>query len=206
MGTTTRNGGTIPLTVFDIHAVSRVTGLSVPQLQRWDRTGFLHPSLADPNRRRPGSRIYVKSDVLTLAAIARMRAAGVPMRQIEPVLPLLAPDREEHGEWPARAFHIAANRVYLSQDEATEAANRAGQVRPVTIDLASVAVDVDEAIARLPECLPEEIGQVMRRRAIMSGVPIIAGTRIPTETIAWFHDNGYTLDWVLENYPRLTPE
>jgi uncharacterized protein (DUF433 family) len=47
---------------------------------------------------------------------------------------------------------------------------------------------------------------VTRNRWIMSGVPIIAGTRIPTETIAWFHDNGYALDWILENFPRLTPE
>ena len=45
-----------------------------------------------------------------------------------------------------------------------------------------------------------------RNRWIMSGVPIIAGTRIPTETIAWFHDNGYALDWILENFPRLTPQ
>jgi uncharacterized protein (DUF433 family) len=91
------------------------------------------------------------------------------------------------------------------EDEAIEAANRTGQARPITIDLASVAVDVDEAIARLPERLPEEIGQVIRRRAIMRGVPIIAGTRIPTETIAWFHDQGYSLAWILKNYPRLTP-
>jgi uncharacterized protein (DUF433 family) len=47
---------------------------------------------------------------------------------------------------------------------------------------------------------------VIRRRAIMQGVPIIAGTRIPTETIAWFHDHGYSLGEILENYPRLTPQ
>jgi uncharacterized protein (DUF433 family) len=33
---------------------------------------------------------------------------------------------------------------------------------------------------------------------------LIAGTRIPTETIAWFHNNGYSLDWISEQFPRLT--
>ena len=67
-------------------------------------------------------------------------------------------------------------------------------------------VETDKAIGRLSERLPEEIGQVVRHRGIMQGVPIIAGTRIPTETIAWFHDHGYSLREILENFPRLTPE
>jgi uncharacterized protein (DUF433 family) len=65
---------------------------------------------------------------------------------------------------------------------------------------------VEQGVRKLAERRPEEIGQVIRSRRIMSGVPIIAGTRIPTETIAWFHDKGYELNWILENFPRLTPE
>jgi uncharacterized protein (DUF433 family) len=52
---------------------------------------------------------------------------------------------------------------------------------------------------------PEQIGQVTRTRGIMRGVPVIAGTRIPTETVAWFVNHGYALAEILENVPRLTP-
>ena len=65
-----------------------------------------------------------------------------------------------------------------------------GQGEPTTIELKSVIADVAEAIERLRERRPEHIGQVTRNRGILGGVPIIAGTRIPTETIAWFHGHG----------------
>ena len=207
MARSTQNVATIPLTAFDLDGVARVTGLSIPQLQRWDRTGFFQPALADPNRRRPGSRIYSRDDVVALGVIARLREAGVPLHQIKPVLHLLAPDGKDNGAWPSRSFHVARNRIFLSREEAIEASGRVEQSDgPTTIDVASVLAEVEQAIARLSERLPEHIGQVIRRRAVMSGVPIIAGTRIPTETIAWFHDHGYALDEILENFPRLTPK
>lgn len=206
MTTTARKEKTFPLIAFDIEAVARVTGLTVRMLLRWDRTGFFHPWKADPNRRRPGSRIYSRDDVVALGFIARLREAGVPLGQIKPILHLLAPN--ENRQWPARIIHLAGNRLlFLSQDEATASANQSGQkVEPTTIDLALVLTDIEEAIERLRERRPEEIGQVVRRRGVMRGVPIIAGTRIPTETIAWFHDNGYSLADILENFPRLTPK
>jgi uncharacterized protein (DUF433 family) len=45
---------------------------------------------------------------------------------------------------------------------------------------------------------------VTRTRGIMRGAPVIAGTRIPTEIIAWFASHGYSLSEILENFPRLT--
>jgi DNA-binding transcriptional MerR regulator len=194
----------IPLTAFDIDTTARVTGLSVSNLQRWDRIGFFHPSLADPNRRRPGSRLYSRNDLKVLRTVARLREAGVPLAQIKPVLPLLALDHE-NGSWPSGAFHVIGRRIYRSPDDAPEADKGAARKRTTTIDMAAVAGEVEEAIRRLPERLPEEIGQVVRRRGIMRGVPIIAGTRIPTETIAWFHGHGYSLTEIIENFPRLTP-
>jgi DNA-binding transcriptional MerR regulator len=183
MGPSTHNIGTIPLTAFDLDAVARVTGLSISQLQRWDRTGFFHPSLADPNRRRPGSRIYSRDDVVALRVIAKLREAGVSLAQLKPLLPLLA--RDESGQWPACSFHVGGNRVFLERDDAVSAASQAGQDGVTTFDMASVVAEVGEAIDRLRVRPPEQIGQVPRKRGIMGGVPIIAGTRIPTETIAW---------------------
>jgi uncharacterized protein (DUF433 family) len=206
MATSVRNVASIPLTAFDIHAVARVTGLSISQLQQWDRTGFFHPSLADPNRRRPGSRIDSRNDVIVLRIIAKLRETGVPLARLKPVLDLLLSDRKEKATWPACAVDVVDKRIYVSKDDAIRAANQSGQMdEPTTIDLASVIAEVEEAVERLGERRPEQIGQVIRKRAIMGGVPIIAGTRIPTETIAWFHSNGYPLTEILANFPRLTP-
>jgi uncharacterized protein (DUF433 family) len=203
MVTATHLAETIPLTALGIHHTARVTGLSVNQLQRWDRNGFFQPSFADPNRRRPYSRVYARNDVLALGMIARLREAGAPLTQIKPLLPLLAPD--EHGDWLTRCFHVVGKRVYVSRDEAIAAARQRGEfAEPACIGTESVIFELKEAIARLQERQPEHIGRVTRNRGIMGGAPIIAGTRIPTETIAWFHSHGYSLTEILENFPRLT--
>ncbi len=205
METSEQNVGTIPFTAFDIDAVARLTRLSVSQLQRWDRLGFFHPSLADPNRRRPYSRIYSLDDVIALRMIAKLRAAGVPLTRLKPVLDLLAPD--EQGNWPARTLYVVGTQVFASRDEANAASARSQQDNGFTIvDLASVVAEVEAGIARLGERRPEQIGQITRTRGIMRGAPVIAGTRIPPETIAWFASHGYSLTEILENFPRLTPK
>jgi uncharacterized protein (DUF433 family) len=195
----------LPLVAFTAQLVADLTGLSVSQLQRWDRNGFFQPWRADSNRRRPYSRIYSLPDVFALRAIAELRRAGASFAEVKRVRSMLVPD--ENGQWPVQSFHVVGKRIFVSRDEALAARGGKNQAdEPVTVDLSEVTAFIEHGVRKLEERRPEEIGQVARNRWIMSGVPIIAGTRIPTQTIAWFHDNGYTLDWIVENFPRLMPE
>lgn len=199
------NEESLPLVAFDLDAVSRITGLSLSRIRRWDRMGFYQPAYADPNRRRPGSRIYSEDDVIALKVIAELRERGASLDEIKRTLPRLAPD--DDGDWPALTLHVVGRRVVTCREdeaELKEAPRQGDGVKP--IDLAATVADVEDGIRRLSERLPEEVGRITRRRAIMQGAPVIAGTRIPTETIAWFHENGYSLNEILENFPRLTPK
>lgn len=61
--------------------VQRHTGVSYRQLDYWERTGFLVPSI----RRAGGSgtqRLYSRADVRYAAAIKRLLDAGVSMQAI----------------------------------------------------------------------------------------------------------------------------
>lgn len=198
-----RNQETIPDTAFDIDAVSRITGMSSSHLVRWDRNGFFSPSLADPNRRRPASRIYSRNDIVALRIITLLRAAGVPQARLRAARQVLMPD--ETGGYPPSYLYVADRRVYRSREEAITAQQQNGTPgEPTTIDVKAVSSEVDEAIARLTERRPEEIGQVTRRRGTLRGEPVVAGTRIPTGIIAWFDRHGYSRSWILANFPRLT--
>ena len=195
----------LPLRAFTLKLVADLTGLSVFQLRRWDRNGFFHPSLADPDRRRPHSRIYSLRDVVVLRAIAELRKAGVSFTELKKVLSTFV--MNDDGEWPVRSFYVVGNQLFDSRGDAlaaTKTENRPGEV--IVVDMKEVTTVVEQGVRRLAERQPDQIGQVTRNRWIMGGAPIIAGTRIPTETIAWFHENGYSLSWILKEFPRLTPE
>lgn len=195
----------LPLTAFTADLAARVTGLSVSQLHRWDRNGFFEPSLADPDRRRPYSRIYSLPDVVALRTIAALRAAGVSFAELRTVRDLLFPDHD--GEYPVRCLHIVDGHLFRTRSEAMAAAKSSQRVgEPTTVEIAAMVATVDEEVRRLSERTADQIGQVSRDRWIMNGVPVIAGTRIPTATIVWAHEHGYSLDRILEEYPRLKVE
>jgi uncharacterized protein (DUF433 family) len=194
-----------PLIAFAADTAAAMTGLSVDQLQRWDRIGLFTPWRGDSNRRRPHSRIYSYDDVIALRTIARLRQTGVSFAQLKPVIPLLAP--ETNPEWPVEHFYVVGSHVFLSENEAGDAARGIGQGRePLTISRCSVKSEIDAAIEELRHRTQAQIGEVTRNRGILHGAPVVAGTRIPTSTIAWFHENGYSLDWILAEFPRLTRE
>jgi uncharacterized protein (DUF433 family) len=195
----------LPLVAFTADLVADLTGLSVSQLQRWDRTGFFQPWRVDPNRRRAYSRIYSLPDVIALRAIAELREAGASFAEVKRHRNLLEPG--ENGDWPAPSFHVVGTRLFVSRDKALAALRtKRGQYEPVTSNLVEVAARVEQGMRKVAERRREEIGQFRRSRWIMHGVPIIAGTRIPTDTIAWFHDNGFALDWSLKNFSHLASE
>lgn len=191
-----------PLIAFTADTVSTLTGLSIRQLQRWDRTGFFSPSLADSERRRPHSRIYSFQDVVALRTIARLREQGASFSELKKVGEFFASNQSE--AWTGRRFFVVGKRVFFTHDEAVIAARPLGQrVEQTVLDLEPVIEDLVERVQLLPNRHADEIGEITHDRLIMGGAPVIAGTRIPTATIAWFHDHGYSHDAILREFPRL---
>jgi uncharacterized protein (DUF433 family) len=193
-----------PMTAFTADTVSRLTGLSVPQLHRWDRSGFFAPSFADPDRRRPYSRIYSFVDVVGLRTIAELRERGIPLSELKKVRAFFATHTNE--DWANRRFYVVGRRLFFSHDAAVVAARPLGQqVECAILDLGPIASDLDAAVRRLADRTADEIGRVSRDRFIMGGAPVLAGTRIPTATVDWFYRNGYDTDGIIREFPRLTP-
>ncbi len=194
-----------PLSAFTTETVSRLTNLSVRQLQHWDRTGFFSPAFVDPNTRRPHSRVYSFQDVVGLRTIAKLREAGVSLQELKKVRALFAPGQRD--EWANRTFYTVGRRVFFTHEDAIVAASPLGQrVEPGILNMGPIVADVKASIRQLHVRPKEQIGQVTHDRSIMGGAPVVAGTRIPTETIAWFHRNGYTTSEIMMEFPRLTEE
>lgn len=194
-----------PLIAFTTDTVARLTGLTVRQLHGWDRSGFFVPSFADPQRRRPHSRVYSFADVVGLRTIARLREHGVSFPDLKRVREFFASGTDD--AWASRRFYVVGKRVFFTHEDAVLATRPLGQrVDRDVLDLGPIVSDVTEAVHQLTKRTPDQIGEITTDRLIMGGVPIIAGTRIPTSTITWFHDNGYGVGAILREFPRLEPE
>ena len=97
--------------------------------------------------------------------------------------------------------------VYL-RDGTVELAERGVESPPggVQFELEPLAADLRRAAEQLGQRTPDEIGKVARRRGVMGGAPVLAGTRIPTEAVWSFHEAGCDTAEILEQYPRLTED
>src|ERR1700724_4733240 len=71
----------------------------------------------------------------------------------------------------------------------------------VTVQIREVLADLCRQIDRLDARTP---GRIERRRGVMSGKPVIAGTRIPTASIWRQVKEGLNADDVRKGYPGLT--
>ncbi|MEW6226585.1 MAG: MerR family transcriptional regulator [Bacillota bacterium] len=65
---------------FRVCGVARLTGLTCGQLDYWDRTGFIRPSLA-PAAGRGSARLYSFQDVV-LRVAKELRGAGVALQRL----------------------------------------------------------------------------------------------------------------------------
>lgn len=72
--------------------------------------------------------------------------------------------------------------------------------------LEPIANEVREAARLLKQRKPEHFGKVTRNRYVAHNAWVIAGTRIPTESIWRFHEEGYDTDAILSEYPSLTED
>jgi uncharacterized protein (DUF433 family)/DNA-binding transcriptional MerR regulator len=196
-----------PLTAFTTDTVARITGLSVHQLQRWDRTGFFVPSFADPERRRPYSRVYSFEDLVGLRTIAKLREQGVSfpaLKRVRAFFTAHASPSRTNKDWANRRFYVVGPHVYFTHEDAVIAAKPLGQqIEPRILELGPIVNDVAAAVHRLPDRGPDQVGEVSRDRLILGGAPVIAGTRIATATIARFARHGYDTAAILAEYPRL---
>lgn len=69
---------------FRVSEVVKLTGLTRRQLDHWDRTGFLRPSLAQAAG-RGSARFYSFRDVVQLRVARELRDAGVPLQALRRV-------------------------------------------------------------------------------------------------------------------------
>ena len=137
---------------FSTAQVSRLTGLSVRQLDHWDRQGFVRPSVAHA-KGYGAARRYSFEDLVRLRVAGRLRAAGFGLAKIRQCVRTLQKlDPSKKGMSDVRLLVVGSRVLWVKSDRELVDILQEGQlmlVFPIGNEVRGMAAAV-ESLAREP--------------------------------------------------------
>jgi uncharacterized protein (DUF433 family) len=180
---------------------SRITRLTDRQLDYWARTGLIGPSV---NRRlTPGRRVrlYGFGDLLALMVAAELKERRISLQHIRAVIDHLHA-RGYDQPLTQVVFATHGRQVYFQHKDGTWE----GGLSPDQLVLSEV-LNLEPLRRRIADGLRRDeadIGKVERRRGALGSKPVLAGTRVPVETVRRYLAAGRTVEQIVESFPVLT--
>lgn len=184
---------------FSEDEVSALTGLTKRQLRYWDseRKFFSPEYVVD------GRRVYSFRDLVGLRTIApiRKRVSLQQLRKIDEEL-----HKEHETPWSSLKFYLFGKELLYVKpgDSSLVSASKPGEKIFEVIDLEEVRSATVAELPKLRKRSTEDFGKVTRHRNVVRGTSVIAGTRIPTSLIWEYVQAGFTVEKILQGFPRLT--
>jgi uncharacterized protein (DUF433 family) len=202
-GSTPSTDGETSLMLFSADQVSRLTGLSKRRLAYWARTDFYLAEHGGATARVPYGRVYSFLDLVALRTIAILvNKHAIHLSEMRRVAAELS---DRRGDWAGFTFYVRDRRVYWQRAGESEryGTRQPGQAE-MPIEMDRITRQAIAIVSRVRKRSASDIGKIVRNRFVAQRRWTIAGTRIGTEAIWYFHEQGYTPDAIIDQYPRLT--
>lgn len=180
---------------------AKLARITMRQLRYWEQTGLIIPSIKRQISPRNTVRLYGYQDLLGLLVAAELRHR-VSLQHIRRIVAQLH-DRGFADPLRELRFATHGNDVYFQYPDGSWS----GDPAPDQVIFHQV-IALDPLRQRIPTASqrdPDTIGKVVRRRGVLGGKPIFAGTRIPVATVQRYLEAGYETQAIIEEYPSLTP-
>jgi uncharacterized protein (DUF433 family) len=189
---------------FTQDSVSKIVGLSRRQLDYWDRTGVISPSIA-PFEGRGLQRLYSFKDLIKLKVGAEMRRRHMLPSRIKRTIDELE-KRGFDDPYISVRFLVepdGSEVLYIdpSMDAPMSARDLDQVAEPIDLPLRDIRSGLEASVA---EHLKRPTGQIRSIRNLQGSAPVIGGTRIPVNKIAGLHEDGWDNDQILAAFPGLT--
>lgn len=199
---TTRSANQV-VSAFTEDQASRLTGVSVHQLRYWDRTGLFSPQFADENRRAAYSRVYSFMDITALRVLNVLtKQYSVSVQHLREVAGKLC--SLDNGAWSRVTLYVLKRRVNFDDPEDGRQREIVSGQYSIGIPLEKVVSDTRRDIKTLSERDAAQVGKIQRNRNVSHNAPVISGTRIPVRAIKNFHEDGFTVEQIIAEYPSLS--
>lgn len=186
---------------FSEDQVARITGLSKGRLRYWARTDFFKPSFVDENPRLPYSRLYSFKDVVALRTLEFLRVRNaVPLQHLRKVAETLS--HLSHNLWTETKVFVLNKQVnFVHPETGKPQAVLTGQL---ALELRELIESTRTSILEFNKRKSGTEGKMEKRRSVIRNALVVAGTRIPVAAIQRLHEDGYTAQQIITEYPDLT--
>lgn len=193
------------LAAFSEEQVERITRLGKGRLRYWARTEFFKPSFVEENQRLPYSRFYSFKDIVALRTLEMLRVQNnVPLQHLRKVAEKLSHLRDDL--WTKTTLFVFNRKVVLVNPETGEQEEVLSGQYVLGIPLKKVMDDTNADIIAISRRPADKIGHVSRDRSVCHNAWVVAGTRIPIGAVRRLHEDGYSINAIIEEYPDLTPQ
>jgi uncharacterized protein (DUF433 family) len=191
------------LIALPLDAAVKLTGLSRRQITYWEKTGLLAPEIDARVTKNRKVRLYGLLDLMSLLVVAELRTRDVSLQHVRKIIEHF---RERGYERPLTEIRYATHgkSVYFQLPDGAwenDALPKQVVLRDV-LDLTPLRRRLDAATRRDPQT----VGRQDRRRGLMGGKPVIAGTRVAVETVRSYLDHGASVEQILASFPVLSRE
>jgi uncharacterized protein (DUF433 family) len=187
---------------FSEEQASRISGVSIYQLRQWDSEGFFPAAFGVGKHHVPFGRLYSFRDLVSLRVLNDLRNdKKIPLSHLRDVSAKLSHLGDQ--KWSGTTLYVLGKRVVL-EDPATRSREDivSGQ-KVLNIPLRVVIKNTRDRIKELNN-RDTALGQFTRGKFVSYNELVFSGTRIPVSIVIEFHEAGYSLTKILQEFPDLT--
>ena len=190
------------IATFTVEQASRLTKVSERQLRAWEKDGFFIPSISSGKSKNLLVRLYSFRDLVCLRIINQLRnEAKVPLSNLREAKDKLSKFGDDM--WATTTLYVLGRRVVFDNPETGRREDAANGQGVFQIPLRVASGNMEEDVKAMRKREADALGKI-DTKPFGAKKPVIAGTRIPVQTIKEFADAGYTVTQIIEQYPSLT--
>ena len=193
------------IAAFSEEQVERMTGLTKTRLRYWAKTDFFKPSFVEDDQRLAFSRFYSFKDIVALRTLELLRVQNsVPLQHLRKVAEKLSHLKD--SLWTETILFVINKAVSFVNPITGKPEDVLSGQYLLGIPLKKVIEDTTADIISLSQRRKETIGRISRKPGVARNAWIFSGTRIPVSAVQRLHEDGYSVEQIICEYPDLTPE
>jgi uncharacterized protein (DUF433 family)/DNA-binding transcriptional MerR regulator len=192
------------IAAFTTDQASRLTGVTPRQLRNWADDGFFVPSIDLTDTIRDGTKLYSFRDIVCLRVLNSLRnEAKISLQHLRGVKENLSHMGED--VWAKTTLYILGRRVVFENPKTGGKEDGENGQGVLQIPLQVIIGNVSDAVRAMRQRDESSQGRIDSRK-FGAKKPVIAGTRVSVRTIQEFHEAGFSIEHIIEQYPSLTSE